>query len=300
MQFISYPHSVFKISGPDRVRYLQGRVTQDIRNIRDNNALWSLILSPQGKIEGVFYILCQEDCCILVSDNSDSSWREKFLSSLLRFKVADQVFAEDVSDSYRVMSVFSKEPLEESLVEKLSSHGEYSALLRRGSLFCLDIMFTGEVPAGFPQDESGITEVSSDDFDRIRLEAGFPLAGRDIPESIFAPDLPLSRYVSFNKGCYAGQEVVEMATARGRPNRTLVHVRGEGSFAAGSELLLFVKNDDEMKKAGFVTSIASDLALTEFTALGYLKTVFMEEGNQSFFLGESADSVTEVSVSVVQ
>lgn len=322
MQFVSYPHSILKISGSDRLRYLQGRVTQDIKKIQtesDSTSLspWSLILSPQGKIEGAFYVLKKEDSFILVSDDSDASSRETFLKALFRFKVADQVFSEDLSDTHFVITLFSFQQIEEALIEAIRTKFELSTdvhialvsttLVRRGDLFCLDIIAREDVSLKSELTKElsrlGVESVSFDVYDISRIKAGFPLSNKDITSQIFAPDLPVSRYVSFNKGCYAGQEVVEMATARGRPNRTLVKISGSkisasDAITAHDELLLFVKNGDKLKKSGFITSFVFDEDET-ITALGYVKTAIMDEDDSSFFLGKSETDVISVTVTAV-
>ncbi len=310
MRYLSYPHSIFKITGADRIRYLQGRITQNIKSIEGsiapgNISPWSLILSPQGKIEGVFYILLKEDSCLLVSDISETSSREEFLSALFRFKVADQVFAEDLSESYQVYTVFSESAIDESFIVKMKEHVEYgavgySAIVQRGSLYCLDLIVPRDYSSEFLQSEYGINQISSDDFEDVRIRAGFPLSGKDITSNIFAPDLPVSSYVSFNKGCYAGQEVVEMATARGRPNRTFVKIKGAGSVSQNGDLLLYIEKEGVLKKAGFVSSVSVHQDTSEFFALGYVKTVFLDEGDGTFFVGENEESTTSVTLSIIK
>jgi tRNA-modifying protein YgfZ len=299
MEYIHNPHSILKITGPDRLRYLQGRVTQNLKNIDGNNAPWSLILSPQGKIEGVFYVLVTEDAYFLVLDTTDQNARDEFIKALFRFKVADQVFSEDVTENYQLYTLYQGDEVEDSLVSGLAGHAEYTARVKRGTLCCVDLFLKKDTSATFLKSALGFQQAELNDFERARILAGFPLSSKDIPASVFAPDLPVSRYVSFNKGCYAGQEVVEMATARGRPNRTLIQFRGQGILKFESGQILYVKKDTELKKAGFVTSIVSEKDSTKFVGLGYLKTVFLDEGSLKYYIGVSEDTALDVTVSPV-
>jgi folate-binding protein YgfZ len=291
---------IFKITGPDTIRYLQGRCTQNIKTISNGESRWSFILSPQGKIEGKFYLRINEDGCLIVVDVVSKEAREEFLKSLFRFKVADQVFAEDLSDSHQVMTFYSKDSISETIISNLPDNFYYPSLISRGSLNCLDVV----IEKGSTHDLSFLKmncdKVDTLHFERMRIEAGFPLQEKDITSSIFAPDLPLATYVSFNKGCYAGQEVVEMATARGRPNRVFVKIEGSETLSSSSDLLVFFKKEgeDSPKKAGFVTSIVSNDPDPGFVALGFIKSVFSEEKGE-FILGQDETGATLVSLSFV-
>jgi folate-binding protein YgfZ len=294
-------YGIFKITGPDAIRYLQGRCTQNIKTISNGEARWSFILSPQGKIEGKFYLRITDDGCLIVVDVVSKEAREEFLTSLFRFKVADQVFAEDLSESHQVMTFFSMDSISETITSKLPENFYFPSLISRGSLNCLDVVIEKGSTYDLSFLQEDCDEVDAAHFERMRIEAGFPLQEKDITSSIFAPDLPLDTYVSFNKGCYAGQEVVEMATARGRPNRVFVKIEGSDALSSDSDLILFFKKEgeDSSKKAGFITSLVSRDPDPGFVALGFIKSAFSEEKGE-FFLGQDENGATLVSLSLVR
>lgn len=314
ISFIKNPHSIFKITGADRLRYIQGRITQ---NIKSNDytdsfglsySLWSFILSPQGKIDCLFYIIKREEEFLFISDKLDS--REEFVSSLLRFKVADQVFCEDVSSSYNLYTIYSNEDLNDDEIDKtffeLSKGGYFCTKVRRGKLTTIDLLMDKDSEVSFLSNDFKFSNSSEDAYQLKRIEAGFPLFSKDVTVSIFAPDLPINNYVSFNKGCYAGQEVVEMATARGRPNRTFIRIKGSGAPDKTDNLLLYFKTNDEIKKVGFVTSFSTYPDTKDFIGLGYCKTSVLDElseilenNNSMFFIGENENNTISVQLTPI-
>jgi len=286
--------SIFQITGSDAERYLHGRCTQGIKDIKSSEVRWSFILSPQGKVEGSFFIFRIEQGFILVSEISEVKDKEEFLASLFRFKVADQVFAEDVTNGFTHFTLFNKDSNQEvpEVVLEDLSHTNYSFTLPRGSMLCRDVLVKKDELGSTPSIKNeGITEISDGEYEAYRIISAHPRHSLDITPNIFAPDLPCKIYVSYNKGCYAGQEVVEMASARGRANRTFVKIHGD--FAppvnASSELSIITRKDSgEIGKAGFVTSfipqdISNEIVGTNtFTALGFVKTALLEESSSMY------------------
>lgn len=286
--------SIFSITGSDAERYLHGRCTQSIKDIKSGEARWSFILSPQGKVEGAFFIFRIDEGFILISEISEVKDKEEFLASLFRFKVADQVFAEDVTNDFAHISlccIDSSQEVPEVIIED-SSHISYSFILLRGSMLCRDVLIKKDESGSTPLIKNeGITEISDSEYDAYRIVSAHPRHSFEITSNIFAPDLPCKNYVSYDKGCYAGQEVVEMASARGRANRTFVKVHGKFAppINTSSELSIIIKKDSgETGKAGFITSfipldISSDiLGNGTFTALGFVKTALLDESSSMY------------------
>src|SRR5439155_356717 len=89
-------------------------------------------------------------------------------------------------------------------------------------------------------------------LDVVRLEHGLARVGVDTNERTLALEARLERAISFNKGCYVGQETIERATARGALKRRLYGVRIDGmrSPATGASVIL------DQKEVGRLTSVA--------------------------------------------
>jgi folate-binding protein YgfZ len=282
------PLPVYQISGTDAVRYLHGRLTQDVKSLMPGSGARTLILTPQGKIEGQFLLLRQEQGFLLISDPLPDNEAEKaFMAALLRFKVADDITVEPCSLScLSLVGPKSSESLEQLLhIRPPQSAFEHTTLAIDGR----DILIAAHPRRGFPgfdillspdEKEKLIARFASHlplggpaAWEMIRIASGSPQMGSDLDEHILGPEIDLTELVSFDKGCYAGQEVVEMATARGRPNRKLLVLRAksQSAFAAGTEINV------ADKKCGFITSSCYFPERGESLSLAFVKTALADE-----------------------
>ena len=110
----------------------------------------------------------------------------------------------------------------------------------------------------------------------LRIEAGIPRYGVDITEDNLILETGLTHAVSFNKGCYLGQEVVERIRSRGHVNKALTGllVHGEKPPVAGSKIL------SAEKEIGRITSSTHSPALKSAIALGYVHRDHRSQGTQ--------------------
>lgn len=263
------------VSGRDAERYLQGRVTQDLKSFKDHEARHSFIISPQGKVEGKFIVSKNNEGYLIAFEAVDTVQLEDVKKSLLRFKVADDVVVSDMPICFKILTFYSDSALDE-FIDKVSSLGLDFWVVKRGALFCLDIL-TDDIEAVKNQIASLSIEVklvSYSDYDLARIKAFYPIFSTEVVEGVLAPDFKLDQYVSFKKGCYAGQEVVEMSIARGRPNRCLVSMEIDGNCGVVEDKTLF--DSSKEKEIGFITSYGFDEDSNKTYCLGFLKTKYGE------------------------
>ncbi|MDT8305339.1 MAG: glycine cleavage system protein T [Anaerolineae bacterium] len=116
--------------------------------------------------------------------------------------------------------------------------------------------------------ESGVVPAGPEAFEYLRLASGRPRFGREISADYIPLETGLWDDVSFNKGCYTGQEVIARMESRGRLAKKLVHLRAEGPVEPGSEI------EVDGRSAGTVTSAAS--GPDGVFVLGYVKTRALE------------------------
>ncbi|MCB0346865.1 MAG: hypothetical protein KDD66_17235 [Bdellovibrionales bacterium] len=266
--------AVVRVSGPDSPRYLQGRITQDIKQLEIGTSPRSMLLSPQGKIQGIFWIAKLEDSFLLASLRTSPDVNA-LIKALLLFKVADQVEAAAVE--YSVIDILGRRT-DEILSSLKTPHYKLSGssyILCETS--CLKEMQTELQSHGAIACPGEVSEM-------FRIQRGEPLYGVDVTERNGAPDLDVSQMVSFNKGCYTGQEVVEMSTARGKPNKQLVTLEGNSQTRPAVESDIVLENDGS--RVGQITSCASYPGEPSLRCLGYIKASALSAG--SF----SADSIS--------
>ncbi len=107
----------------------------------------------------------------------------------------------------------------------------------------------------------------------LRVEAGVPRFGQDMVDTTIPLEANLSHAISYNKGCYIGQEVIARATFRGHMNRKLAGLLlGATEAAPGTEL------KKEGKKVGWVTSVVRSPRQGQTVALGYVHRDHLEPG----------------------
>jgi tRNA-modifying protein YgfZ len=117
----------------------------------------------------------------------------------------------------------------------------------------------------------GIVPIDEELFDYLRIESGQPRFGRELTTDYIPLEANLWDDVSFNKGCYTGQEIIARMESRGRIAKQLVRLSLEAPVGNGTELKA------SGKKAGTVTSIAE--GPQGAVALAYVKSVFLENGD---------------------
>ena len=127
--------------------------------------------------------------------------------------------------------------------------------------------------------DAGLVVADAAAFDYLRIEAGLPRFGRELSQEYIPLEANLWGDVSFNKGCYIGQEIIARMESRGKLAKKLVQLSADGSLEAGSDLQANGKN------AGTVTSTAVGPHGT--IGLGYVKTSVLDSGSE-LMVGDTA------------
>jgi aminomethyltransferase len=131
--------------------------------------------------------------------------------------------------------------------------------------------------------EAGITPAGEAAFEYLRIESQLPRFGRELTLDYIPLEAGLWSDVSFNKGCYTGQEIIARLESRGRLAKRLVHLTADEPLAAGSPL------QAGGRSAGSITSAAQGPQGTQ--ALAYVKTAVLKQA-EPLSAGEIAVSVT--------
>ncbi|MFL6375243.1 MAG: YgfZ/GcvT domain-containing protein, partial [Pyrinomonadaceae bacterium] len=135
--------------------------------------------------------------------------------------------------------------------------------------------------------------VSEDLFETLRIEAGIPKYGIDMDETTVVPELGLDGLVSYNKGCYIGQEIIARIHFRGHVAKQLTGIVSDppavaGGLTSGTELL-----SSDRKPAGKITSVTHSPQLEKNIALAYVRYDFLAAGTE-LLVGDTKGVVTEL------
>jgi folate-binding protein YgfZ len=258
---------VVTVSGPDAGSWLQGQLTQDLDPILPGASAETLVLSPQGRVDGYGAVArTDEETWLLVTVAGRGAG---LLERLRRFKL--RVKATLVLDEMTAAAVRGPEAV--ALAASLIESGPALAGLevRWPNWEGVDLVFAGHGPGHAPGSPAAGAPAA---FEARRIEAGVPRIGHEITERTIPHEagLLVDHTVSFTKGCYTGQELVARIDARGAnvPRRlrlvTIAADRGQSPApAAGNRLLV------GSAPAGELTSVAWSPAKAAFVALAYVK-----------------------------
>ena len=280
-------HAVFELTGPDRARYLNAITSGDIRGLSPGRGTPGLLLNSQGHILAELDTLALDDRSLILSHAMVAT---RTFETLDKFIIMDDCTLKDDSAAWKSFAVEGPRAREAvtavcgAALEELPLFGHRAAkvagvdcrLLRRSHCGLLG----GEIfaPAGQigPVWEAALAAVRAagggligwDAVNSLRLEARLRWFGSDFDDSVIPHEAGLeTTHISFTKGCYTGQEIVERVRSRGKLNRWLVLLEfgGQAPPAAGTKL------DAEGKAWGHVTSCAYSPERKAYIGFGYLR-----------------------------
>lgn len=246
---------VLKVSGKDARRYLHNRLSNDIRALELGQSVRAAALTAQGRVEGLFTVFCAgSDLFFLACDGGDAAGVRAALS---RFIVADRVSVEDVSESsVFVHAVGTTDSIRSAVAVSEPARllcADNSRLAEHGT----DLLIVGiERGAAAKLLREKLPEpMLPARYELLRIKHGTPAYPDEVNEGIILTESGLYDAVSFSKGCYVGQEVLERSDAIGKLPRALERIQLSGLAAppAGMEVCAASK-----ERIGQVVSAAPD------------------------------------------
>ncbi|HEY0981592.1 CAF17-like 4Fe-4S cluster assembly/insertion protein YgfZ [Schlesneria sp.] len=282
-----------EVRGADRARFLHSFMSNDIKSLKPGTGCETFVTSLKGKVVAHVYVFCREDSHWLDGAPQQQS---AILPHLQKFVLIDDVQLIAHEDDFG--ELFVSGPLATQLLqlpetmrigdsEQRELH-DTAIDIRRVDLFGapgflmsiprsqVDRVKQGMISVGIP-------EGTSDQFEYLRIEAGYPLFGQDFTEDYLAQEVARTRQcVSFNKGCYLGQETIARLDALGHTNREIRRIRFESPIAPASGSPVFDAAGES--EVGVLTSAASDSenpdpAQTKGVGIGTLKRAVCPAGS---------------------
>jgi tRNA-modifying protein YgfZ len=260
----------FRITGTDRLRFLNGQITNDLRKASETSAIEACILNAKGKT----------DAHIFVSASGESFWvdgaadlREKLKVRLERYVIADDVQIEDVTDQFSLFHVLSQQS------PRLESGRIVS--VRRFAEPGWDISIDAAQHGALLQELSlRWTLCDSNAAEVMRIEQGIPRWGRELREEIIPIEANLEqRTIDYLKGCYIGQEVISRMKMSGQTNKRLCGLISVDNIPLQPGVKLVAPSAPE-KEIGWITSATRSETIGKEIALGYVKRGFNNLGTK--------------------
>jgi len=280
-------HAVFDLSGPDRARYLNAITSGDVRGLTPGRAVPGLLLNAQGHILAELDTLALEERFLLLSHAMVAS---RTFETLDKYIIMDDCALADESSRWASCALEGPRAGEAlaamcgAALEGMSLFGHQEAkiagaacrILRRShfGLAGVEILAPrGAIAAvwqalGDAARAVGGGPIGWEAVNALRIEAGMRWFGADFDDTVIPHEAGLEQtHISYTKGCYTGQEIVERVRSRGKLNRWLVLLEFIGPVAPAPG----AKLEAEGKAWGHVTSSAYSPSRKANIGFGYLR-----------------------------
>lgn len=256
--------AVIRVSGPDRVSFLQGLVSNNIETISPEKSGYGALLSPQGKFLFDFFVYHQdEDSLLIECERGENGERAaELLKKLRMYKLRAKAELTDVSDSYDVIAVFGKDALSSLSLDPTPGATAHMAdgikavdprLAAMGARVLLPKNALAEMAA------IGAEESDVETYHQMRVMLGIPNGSEEmeVDKSILLESgFEELGGVDFKKGCYMGQELTARTKYRGLVRKRLLPVKIDGPAPnTGTPIM----NGD--KEAGIIRSVHGEFGL---------------------------------------
>ncbi len=297
----------FAARGEHRIRFLHRMVSNDVQNLAPGQGIYATLLNAQGHILADMRIYCAEDQMLV---DTDADLRASAMEALRRYIVGDRVELEPLD----LFALAFQGPRSRGLLEKTlhidlpaleefdhfstnyagfpvrvvraSSTGEEGYEVWVGAKGMMGVWGAacGQAPT------YGMLPCGTEALESLRIEAGIPRYGPDLGEDTLPLEAGLLHALSFTKGCYLGQEIVERARTRGHVNWKLVGLVVDAALPPppGEKLV------SDGKEVGEVTSACVSPTLGKTLALAYVRREVSEPGTKLGFGSGASVEVTSL------
>lgn len=254
------------VSGEDRARWLNGMVTNNIKDLPVNCGNYNFLLSPRGRILGDMYIYNRGNYTVI---DTDVEQKRKLLEIFNKFIIMDDVEVSDASDKLAAIGLrgpHSQQILQSAGIDEIPSEGLDIQNMSIQDIGVSVVSGLNEQFVSFeiwaaPQNittvwdlfiRAGATPVGSEAFELARIANGTPRYGADMSERDLPQETAQTQALNFSKGCYVGQEIVERIHSRGILHRTFTGFVFSGNLPAPGSKIQF-----QGKDVGEIMSVAA-------------------------------------------
>ncbi|HPF38730.1 MAG TPA: glycine cleavage T C-terminal barrel domain-containing protein [Phycisphaerae bacterium] len=279
---------LIEITGADRAAWLHNLVTNTVKTLTPGDGVYAFSVNVKGRVVFDMNLLVRPESIWL---DVDRRWLESAMKWLDRYHITEDIALENRTDAQRRIAVigpaavptcealhFGNLTPKAWLQHETRDIGGTPTLMFRHD-------FTGLIGADFiavgadrdaaieviatAATAAGATPIDAGIVDTLRIEAGLPVSIEDIDNEVIPPETgQIERGISYQKGCYLGQKVLERMRSRGGLARRLVGLKLAGDEAPARGATIHAGESE----VGRVTSVAYSPAIDSMMALGYVRT----------------------------
>jgi folate-binding protein YgfZ len=275
--FSEQNRGLISVWGKEAVVFLDGLISNDMKTLTDGGQMLAAFPNAQGRLLAVVRVRRKGEKFLIETEDAT---REKVFNNLFRFTYAGDFFVEDLSEQFSYFEIFGpiKDVFNPNVGQKFE--GGFVLSVAHGADYFVPAEVTDHFRS-FLVDENGCAAIGHELYETLRIESGIPKYGVDMDETTIVPELGLEGLISYNKGCYIGQEIIARIHFRGHVAKQLTGliVSEPGAAATG-----FLPNADlvtsDGKNAGRLTSITFSPKLDKPIALGYVRYDYLADGTE--------------------
>ncbi|MGQ0792486.1 MAG: CAF17-like 4Fe-4S cluster assembly/insertion protein YgfZ [Deltaproteobacteria bacterium] len=277
-----------RLSGREHIKFLQGMLTNDVAKLEDGRGLYAALLTAKGRMIADMRVYRDGDAALL---DLEPGLNEAIGNLLIKYRISYKANIEDATQILSHLTVqgkASKSRIEELLGVKipgLAKHEIAKISLGGITLTIAEADRTGDGGYDIFVDSAtvceiwkrlreGIAPIGAEALEILRIEAAIPRYGRDMDENTIPIEAGIWDALSFDKGCYVGQEVIARIKWRGHVNRHLLGFSIEGGRIPQAGAKIF---HDE-REIGQLTSPCLSPHAGGIIALGYARREFSDMG----------------------
>jgi len=257
-----------RLTGEDRIRFVNGQITNDIRKAAESSAIAACVLNVKGKLNAHIFLSVHDDCLFV---DAAAPLHDTLAARLDRYIIADDVQIDDITTEFSIFHV-----LGDAILPELGR----IVTTNRFALPGFDLWVNRA-----EHDQVAQTLAATIPFcdqacaEKFRVEQGIPIWGKELTEEIIPIEANLEEScVDYEKGCYIGQEVISRMKMSGQRNKSLCGLLSSSEpLAAGMKLF---SGGGEDREIGWITSAAWSERLGKQIALGFVKRPFNQAGGE--------------------
>jgi folate-binding protein YgfZ len=292
------------VTGSDRLRWLNGMVSNTVQSLPEEEGNYSFLLSVQGRIQGDCYVY-RRSGDLLLDTGFDQT--PALMHHLDHFIIMDDVELTDVSQQWTALSLAGPGAVRilATLGFSPATPGVENARMstaRIGEVPCtiieayhvavprFELWFAPEhvLAVWETLQAAGATPCGLDAMEALRVLEATPLYGIDLNDRDLPQETAQARALNFSKGCYLGQEIVERIRSRGKVNRQFRQFALHGHQP---QLPMELRSGEQ--SVGRITSTASlsSAGLPQMLALGFIRIEAVERNAEITYDGGVATAL---------
>jgi folate-binding protein YgfZ len=251
-----------RFTGTDRLRFLNGQVSNDIRLAAETTSVHACVLTSKGRVDADVFISSETNSLHV---DADAALHETLQQRFERYLIADDVLIEDVTNGVAIFHLIGNAP------PMLPNESKWIVAERFGAPGWDLWVKAARHDEILQQLATRLPFCDHECAERFRIERGIPRWGFELTSEIIPIEANLeASCIDYEKGCYIGQEVISRMKMSGQTNKRLCGlVSKTGAPLANGMRLTPVS--EENKDVGWISSAARSETLEKFIALGFVK-----------------------------